>query len=161
MLYYCFITLLKEKQYERTRKTKSNCIETLFHRNKSLRHSHANRRTSKHGILLDQERNTQRTVVIKFKRLSLSKAKMRAPREDHSYIKICPMRRDLFFIQTTEQISLHILLQPILKSMTLNNCFHALIIPTTILFVNLFLRRLNKEKYIVRIIDLKKICCVP
>ncbi len=39
--------------------------------------------------------------------------------------------------------------------------FHVRITPTTILFVNFSLRRLNKKKYIVRIIDLKKICCVP
>ena len=30
MLYYCFITLLREKQYERARKVKGNRIETLF-----------------------------------------------------------------------------------------------------------------------------------
>ena len=100
MLYYCFITLFKEKQYERTRKAKRNRFYALFRRLKGKSHRYADGRAAKHGILLDQERHSKRNVTFEFKRLSLSKAKMRAPREDHSYIKIRPLRRRTVTIET-------------------------------------------------------------
>ena len=93
MLYYCFITLLKEKQYERTRKVKGNRIETLFRRHKGCGHRYADGCAAKHGILLDQKRNSKRNVTFEFKRLSYSKAKVWAARKDHSNFKIRPLRR--------------------------------------------------------------------
>ncbi len=90
MLYYCFITTFKEKQYERTRKTKSNRIETLFCRLKGKRHSYTDRRTAKHGILLDQKWAAPKNISFELEGLSFSKTEMRASREDHRYIKIRP-----------------------------------------------------------------------
>ena len=67
--------------------------KTLFCRIKGSRHCYPNRRTAKHGILLDQKWNSKRIVTFEIKRLSFSKAKVRATREDHSDFKILPLRR--------------------------------------------------------------------
>ena len=64
------------KQYERTIKVKGNRIETLFRRHKGCGHRYADGCAAKHGILLDQKRNSKRNVTFEFKRLSFSKAKV-------------------------------------------------------------------------------------
>ena len=90
MIYYCFITLFKEKQYERTRKFKINRIETLFCRLKGVRHRSPNRCTSKHGILLDQNEIPKETSPLNLRDYHFLKQKCERQEKIIAILKSAP-----------------------------------------------------------------------